>query len=82
VFACSGCSGKRGRCIHFGVLVHIGSAFNPDSNGELGKAIHTSEMLQQLDFSQRTLGKNLLAEDVGDLLDSNTLTGRVVGRSA
>jgi hypothetical protein len=35
----------------------------------------TSEMLKQLDFSQRSLCENLFAEDIGDLLDSDPLTG-------
>lgn len=30
-------------------------------------------MLKQLDLSQRTLGQNLFAEDVGDLLDGDAL---------
>jgi hypothetical protein len=29
----------------------------------------TSEVLEQLDLSQGSLGQNLLAEDIGDLLD-------------
>jgi hypothetical protein len=32
-------------------------------------------MLQQLYLSQRTLGQDLLAEDIGDLLDRNPLLG-------
>ncbi len=36
-------------------------------------------MLQQLDLAQGTLGQNLFAEDIGDLLDSNAFTGLVVG---
>jgi len=40
----------------------------------------SSEVLQKLDLSQRTLGQNLLAEDIGDLLDRNSLTGLAVGR--
>jgi hypothetical protein len=39
-------------------------------------------MLQQLDLSQRSLGQDLLAEDIGDLLDGDALVRRVVGRSA
>ena len=34
-----------------------------------------SEVLKQLDLSQSALGQNLLAEDVGDLLDGDTLAG-------
>jgi hypothetical protein len=30
-------------------------------------------MLKQLDLSQRSLGQNLLAKNIGDLLYSNTL---------
>jgi hypothetical protein len=40
----------------------------------------SSEMLQKLDLSQRTLGQNLLAEDIGDLLDRNSFIGLSVGR--
>jgi hypothetical protein len=35
--------------------------------------------LEQLDFAQGTLGKDLLAEDVGDLLDGHALARLVVG---
>lgn len=34
-----------------------------------------TEMLKQLNLSQGALGQDLLAEDIGDLLDSNTFTG-------
>jgi hypothetical protein len=40
-----------------------------------------SEMLQKLDFSQRSLGQDLLAEDICDLLDSDTFPSLTVGRS-
>lgn len=40
----------------------------------------TSEMLQQLDLSQGPLGQDLLAEDIGDFLDGDTITGLGVGR--
>jgi len=40
----------------------------------------SSEVLQQLDLSQRPLSQDLLAEDICDLLDSNTLACLVVGR--
>ena len=36
-------------------------------------------MLEQLDLAQGTLGKDLLAEDVGDLLDGYALARLVVG---
>lgn len=36
------------------------------------------EVLQQLDLSQRPLGEDLLAEDIGDLLDGDALTSLVV----
>ena len=39
-----------------------------------------SEVLQQLDLTKRTLGQDLLAEDVGHLLDGHALTCLVVGR--
>lgn len=39
----------------------------------------SSKMLQQLDLAQCALSKNLLAEDIGNLLDGYTLTGLVVG---
>lgn len=35
----------------------------------------TSEMLKQFDLAQGTLRKNLLTEDICDLLDSYSLTG-------
>lgn len=35
-------------------------------------------MLQELDLAQGALGKDLLAEDIGDFLDGNTLVGLVV----
>ena len=38
-------------------------------------------MLQELDFSQCSLGQDLLAEDVCDLLDSDTFPRLTVGRS-
>jgi hypothetical protein len=37
-----------------------------------------SEVLQQLDLAQRTLGKDLLAEDIGNFLDGDSLVGLVV----
>jgi hypothetical protein len=40
-----------------------------------------SEMLQKLDFSQRSLRQDLLAEDICDLLDSDTFPSLTVGRS-
>ena len=39
-----------------------------------------SEVLEQLDFSQSALSEDLLAEDVGDFLDGDTLAGLGVGR--
>ena len=42
----------------------------------------SSEVLQQLQFSQGPLSQNLFAEDIGDLFDRNTLAGRVVLRGA
>jgi hypothetical protein len=38
-------------------------------------------MLQKLDFSQRSFCQNLLAEDICDLLDSDTFPSLTVGRS-
>jgi hypothetical protein len=40
-----------------------------------------SEMLQKLDFSQRSLRQYLLAEDICDLLDSDAFPSLTVGRS-
>jgi hypothetical protein len=40
------------------------------------------EVLEQLDLAQGALGQNLLAEDIGDLLDGDTLVGLVVDRRA
>jgi len=39
-------------------------------------------MLQQLNLSQRALGQDLFAEDVGDLLDGDAFARCVVRRSA
>jgi len=36
------------------------------------------EVLQQLDLAQGALGQDLLAEDIGDLLDGDALVGLVV----
>lgn len=36
------------------------------------------EVLQELDLAQGTLGQDLLAEDIGDLLDGDTFVGLVV----
>lgn len=41
-----------------------------------------AEVLQQLNFAQGALGENFLAEDIGDLLDSDTFGGLVVDGSA
>ena len=42
-----------------------------------------SEMLQQLYLSERTLGQDLLAEDIGNFLDCDTLlTLRIRSRTA
>ena len=45
------------------------------------------EMLEEFDLSQSSLGENLLAEDIGHFLDSNTFSvlaigGRAESRSA
>lgn len=37
-----------------------------------------TKVLQQLDLSQRSLGENLLAEDIGDLLDCYAFAGLIV----
>ena len=42
----------------------------------------TTEMLQQLDLAQGTLGKNLLGEDIGDFLDRHALPSLVVACGA
>ena len=42
----------------------------------------TTEMLKQLNFSEGALGQNLFAEDIGHLLNGNTLAGLVVGSRA
>jgi hypothetical protein len=41
--------------------------------------LHASEVLQQLDLTQRALGQDLLAEDVGHFLDGHALARLVVG---
>lgn len=38
----------------------------------------TAEVLQELDLPQSALGQNLLAEDIGDLLDSDSLSSLIV----
>ena len=38
----------------------------------------TAEVLQELDLSQSPLCKDLLAEDIGDLFDSNPFSGMIV----
>jgi hypothetical protein len=40
-----------------------------------------SEMLEQLDLSQRTLCEDLLAKDIGDFFDRNTFLGLLIGSS-
>lgn len=35
-------------------------------------------MLEELDLAQSSLGEDLLAEDIGDFLDRDTLTGLTV----
>jgi hypothetical protein len=41
----------------------------------------TSEVLQELDLAQRSLRKDLLAEHIGDLLDSYPLSSLAIGSS-
>lgn len=38
----------------------------------------SSEMLQELDFAQSALGQDLLAEDIGNLLDRDALIRLIV----
>lgn len=40
------------------------------------------EVLQELDLAQGALGQDLLAEDIGDLLDGYAFIGLVVDRRA
>jgi hypothetical protein len=40
------------------------------------------EVLQELDLAQSALGENLLAKDIGDLLDGDPLVGLIVHGSA
>ena len=40
------------------------------------------EMLQQLNLAQSTLGQDLFAKDIGDLLDSDALAGRIMNGGA
>lgn len=42
----------------------------------------TSEVLQELNLSQRSLGEDLLAENIGDFLDCDPLTGLRIVRGA
>lgn len=41
-----------------------------------------AEVCKQLQLTQRTLGEDLLAEDVGELLDGHAFSRLVVGRGA
>lgn len=41
-----------------------------------------SEVLKELDLTQGALGQDLLAEDIGDLLDGDALVALVVDSSA
>lgn len=41
-----------------------------------------TEMLKQLNFTEGALGQNLLAEDIGHLLDGDTFAGLDVGSRA
>jgi hypothetical protein len=40
-----------------------------------------TEMLKQLDLSQGALCEDLLAENIGDLLDRNAFSGLAIGGS-
>ena len=39
----------------------------------------SSEMLKEFDLAQSPLREDLLAEDIGDLLDGHSITSRIVG---
>jgi hypothetical protein len=39
----------------------------------------STEVLKELNFSKRPFGQDLLAEDIGDFFDGNTLAGLGVG---
>lgn len=41
-----------------------------------------AEVLQELDLAQGSLGQNLLAENIGDLFDGDTLVRLSVDRGA
>jgi hypothetical protein len=41
-----------------------------------------AEVLQELNLTQSALGENLLAEDIGDLLDGDAFVGLLVDGSA
>jgi hypothetical protein len=41
-----------------------------------------SEVLKELDLSESSLGQNLLAEDICDLLDGNSFASLAIGGSA
>ena len=53
-----------------------------DIGGAITHIAMTTEMLQELDFTQGAFCKDLLAKDIGDLLDSYAFAGLVVGGSA
>jgi len=44
--------------------------------------LRTSKVPKQLDLAQRALGQDLLAEDIGDLLDGHSFSrGIILGRA-
>lgn len=55
-----------------------------DMSGEggVGYIAMTAEVLEELDLAQGSLGENLLAENIGDFLDSNALVRLGVHGSA
>ena len=40
-----------------------------------------AEVLEQLDFAQRALGENLLAEDIGDFLNGDSFVALIIDSS-
>jgi len=56
-------------------------AFPPIDEGSTDVSV-PSEMLEKLDLAQGALGQDLLTEDIGNLLDGDTLLGLVVDGGA
>lgn len=77
VSGCDGLGGKRSVVVGLSHIAMSCKVLAWLRRAEAGAC--TSEVLEQLDFAQGTLGQDLLAEDVGDLFDGDALARLVVG---